>query len=76
MRDIIKEKWNEIKEILNECPKKEELLKYLKSIELDINEFEKLYGKEKIHDAVLYAKDLKDRYSVLWLYNSVGGGEL
>ena len=74
--EIYKEKWNEIKEILNECPKKEELLKYLKSIELDINEFEKLYGKEKIHDAVLYAKDLKDRYSVLWLYNSIGDGEL
>ena len=25
------------------------------------------YGKEKIADALLYAKDLKDRYSVLWL---------
>ena len=33
-------------------------------------EFEKMYGKEKIADAILYGKDLKDRYSVLWLnYN-------
>ena len=28
---------------------------------------EKLYGKEKIADALLYAKDLKDRYTILWL---------
>lgn len=27
-----------------------------------------LYGEEKIADALLYAKDLKDRYSVLWMY--------
>lgn len=25
-------------------------------------------GKEKIQDAIWYAKDLKDRYSVLWMY--------
>ena len=36
-------------------------------IGLDYNEFVKLYGQKKIDDAVLYAKDLKDRYSVLWL---------
>jgi hypothetical protein len=34
---------------------------------LDTEEFYKLYGKEKINDAILYAKDLKDRYTVLWL---------
>jgi hypothetical protein len=34
---------------------------------LDVNEFYALYGKEKIKDAILYAKDLKDRYTVLWL---------
>ena len=26
-----------------------------------------MYGREKIEKAVLYAKDLKDRYSVLWM---------
>ena len=30
--------------------------------------FEKLYSTEKIENALWYAKDLKDRYSVLWLY--------
>ena len=38
-----------------------------KDFNLDYNDFEKLYGKDKIKDAVLYAKDLKDRYTVLWL---------
>ena len=35
--------------------------------DLDINEFYDLYGKQRINDAVIYAKDLKDRYTVLWL---------
>ena len=29
---------------------------------------EKLYGKEKIENALKFGKDLKDRYSVLWMY--------
>ena len=43
------------------------MLEMVKRIGLDYNEFVKLYGQKKIDDAVLYAKDLKDRYSVLWL---------
>ena len=35
---------------------------------MDISEYEKMYGQKKIQDALLYAKDLKDRYSVLWVY--------
>ena len=35
---------------------------------MDYQEFVDLYGQAKIDDGVLYAKDLKDRYSVLWLY--------
>jgi len=65
---VYKEKWNDIKEVLKDTPSSDELIGYLKSIELDINEFEKLYGKEKIQNAVWFAKDLKDRYTVLWLY--------
>ena len=44
------------------------MINYLESVGLDISEFEKMYGCDKIKDALLYAKDLKDRYSVLWLY--------
>lgn len=65
---VYKERWNKIREVLKDAPSSSELVEYLKSIELDINEFEKLYGKEKIQDAIWFAKDLKDRYTVLWLY--------
>lgn len=66
--DICREKWSEIKAVLSETPSVEDMKKYLKSVELDITEFEKMYGEKKINDAIWYAKDLKDRYSVLWLY--------
>ena len=39
----------------------------LLEVGLCFSDFEKMYGSEKIKDAVLYAKDLKDRYTVLWL---------
>ena len=47
----------------------------LEIAEIDLNEFYKLYGKEKINTAVHYAKDLKDRYTVLWLYYDLFGVE-
>ena len=43
-------------------------LGYLNSIGLDIAQFDELYGKKKIDNALKFAKDLKDRYTVLWLY--------
>lgn len=66
--NIYKDKWDEIKEVLKKAPTSDEMVQYLESIDLDISEFEKMYGNKKINDAVLYAKDLKDRYTVLWLY--------
>lgn len=65
---VCREKWDEIRAVLREAPSSDMMKKYLESVELDISEFEKLYGKEKIDNAILYAKDLKDRYTVLWLY--------
>ncbi len=61
------DKWTEIKEVLASAPTKAEMLEMVGRIGLDYNEFINLYGQKKIDDAVLYAKDLKDRYSVLWL---------
>ena len=60
--------WQEIKEILAEAPSSDEMVRYLESIELDIAEFRKLYGDKKVEDALKFAKDLKDRYTVLWMY--------
>ncbi len=70
--DIYRDKWNEIKEVLKKAPSSDEMVQYLESIDLDITEFEKMYGSDKINDAVLYAKDLKDRYTVLWIYWNCG----
>ena len=61
-------KWGSICRILREAPAEKEMIQMVHAIGLDIDQFNAFYGKEKINDAVLYAKDLKDRYSVLWLF--------
>lgn len=65
---IYEEKWQEICEVLEEAPSSEELAQYLNSVGLDLAQFDKMYGPEKICNALKYGKDLKDRYSVLWMY--------
>ncbi|MBQ9843223.1 MAG: sn-glycerol-1-phosphate dehydrogenase [Oscillospiraceae bacterium] len=65
---IYKEKWPHIKEILGEVPSSEALSGYLASVGLPMEDFEQAYSPEKIQNALFYAKDLKDRYTVLWLY--------
>ena len=65
---IYKERWQEICEVLEEAPSSEELAQYLNSVGLDLDQFDKMYGLEKICNALKYGKDLKDRYSVLWMY--------
>ena len=62
-----------IKKILKEAPSAEEIEKILSDIELDINDFYATYSEEKILDAIRYAKDLKDRYTVLWMYYDMFG---
>ena len=64
---IYKEKWAEIKAILSDCPTSAEMLALCERVGLNYADFTSLYGEEKIADALLYAKDLKDRYSVLWM---------
>ena len=43
----------------------------LHSVGLFMDEFERIYSAEKRADAVRYAKELKDRYSVLWPYGQI-----
>ena len=66
------EKEAEIKKILAEVPTSEKIAELISGIGLDLSEYTSLYGDKKIADAVKYAKDLKDRYTVLWLYYSLG----
>ncbi len=49
------------------CNRKIKFGEMLKIAELDVSELYNTYGEQKINDAILYAKDLKDRYTVLWL---------
>ncbi len=69
--EIYKIKWKEIQNILKEVPSSEELIQYLNSVNLSMEDFYNLYGKEKINNAVKYAMDLKNRYTVLWIYNEL-----
>lgn len=72
---IYKQKEDGIKAILKECPGEKEILEMLSLVELDYNYFLGFYGKEKIKKAVLYAKDLKDRFTCLWLNYDIFGEE-
>ena len=75
---IYKEKWMEIKDLLRSAPTAEKMLALTEGVGLSYENFKKTYGEEKIRDAHFYAKDLKDRYSVLWLYFDLkccSGGE-
>lgn len=67
-KTVHQEKWEQIRALLSEPPSSAKMLEYLRTIQLDIAEFEKTYGPEKIQNAIWYAKDLKDRYTVLWLH--------
>ena len=71
---VYAEKWDEICQVLREAPSEQEMLGYLSSIGLDIAEFDALYGSEKIADALAFGKDLKDRFTVLWLYYDMIAG--
>ena len=75
MISIYKEKEAEIRAVLSEVPKASEIEAMLAAVGMDMAEFYKLYTKEKIDDAILYAKELKDRYTVLWLYYDLFGNK-
>jgi glycerol-1-phosphate dehydrogenase [NAD(P)+] len=73
--NIYLEKEKEIIKILEKMPASEDIYDMLSLVGLDMNEFYSLYDKEKIEKAVLYAKDLKDRYTVLWINYDFYGDE-
>ena len=61
----------EIIAVLREAPSSDYMEMLLAKVGLNSERFEAMYGAEKIEHAVWYAKELKDRYSVLWLYNEI-----
>ena len=68
--------WKEICEILNEAPDYATMVSFVNAIGLDMKEFARFYGEKTIRDALSYAKDLKDRYTVLWLSYALGITEI
>ena len=58
----------EIRAVLAEMPSADEIVRLLSLVELDPAEFYSFYGEEVLADAIRYAKDLKDRYTVLWMH--------
>lgn len=72
---IYLQKEDEIRRILSEMPSSHEIKKMLSLAEIDMDDFYNLYGKEKIENAINFAKDLKDRYTVLWLNYDFGSSE-
>lgn len=68
---VYAQKWDEIRKVLSDSPKPEQVIEMLESVGLHYADFEKMYSSEKIQNAKKYAKDLKDRYTVLWLYEQV-----
>lgn len=71
---IYEAKWDAIKAVLEEAPSAERLKEYLHSVGLDIKTFDDTYGHEKIANALRYGKDLKDRYTVLWMHFDMNKG--
>ncbi len=73
---VYRENETQIREILSQMPSASEIEAALLAVGLDMTEFYRQYTPAKIADAVRYGKDLKDRYSVLWMYYDLFGGEL
>ena len=68
----IRDKWPQIVEALREVPTRAQVEALLGKAGYRYEEFRTLYGEEKLRRAVEFAKDLKDRYTVLWLLQDVG----
>lgn len=62
------DRWPEVRRIFAEAPGQAETRAMLERVGLDFGDYLRAYGEAKIGDAMLYGKDLKDRYSMLWLY--------
>ena len=73
---VYRDRWKEICELLSEAPSFEEMKDMLSEVGMDYEDFVKFYGRDRIDDGVLYAKDTKDRYTVLWTYYDIFSGRL
>ena len=59
---------DDIRAILAEAPGEAETRAMVEAVGLSVQELYDTCGRAHVDDALLWAKDLKDRYSVLWVY--------
>ena len=57
-----------IRAILSEAPNEAEAQAMVEAVGLSMTELYATYGEAHIEEAIRWAKDLKDRYSVLWVH--------
>jgi glycerol-1-phosphate dehydrogenase [NAD(P)+] len=69
---IIRSKWSEIRQILQEAPCRHEMEQLLSRAGYEMEDFITFYGEEVIRTCIRSSKDLKDRYTLLWLLNDTG----
>ena len=69
---VIREKWAEIRRILLAQPAPAEYLQMLRALGYDMARFRDLYGPEHIREAILEARELRDRYTLLTLLGDTG----
>ena len=60
--------WDGIRAILSEVPGEEAVCGMLRDAGIDLAAFPAMYDERKRRDALLWAKDLKDRFTVLWIW--------
>ncbi len=61
----------DIKEVLKTCPTYDETKSILEKCGMSFKEFTTFYGKDLILFSLKYSKYLKERFSVLWLFNDL-----
>ena len=70
---VYRAKETEIRALLAASPRASELTAILDAVGLEMARFTAMYPAERIADAVIYSKDVRVRYSVLWLYYDLFG---
>ncbi len=69
---LFAQKWQALCELLRDAPDYASMCDYVQGIGLNMDAFYAFYGHSVIADAVRYAKDLKDRYTILWIAYALG----
>lgn len=75
MLSVYRKKEREVRAILAEMPSAKDIEEMLNAAGLKMDSFYELYSEKKIADAIAYAKELKDRYTVLWMYYDMFGSQ-